>query len=760
MKSSIVLQGLAAVCIAATATAVSGQNPIPLFSPANLRYSTQGAGYGNPITFNNTNLSLTCETPITAKLSSSPSGTGNVLVDNYISLGISGGTSADICSGGTVENGSQHNCFTSSYGDIASSGDAVGQDPDTFLPAGGVPPIDISRYLKSGANQISIGLVDTGYSLASSTLYLVTSCTPNGVSGPGNVTGNPISKTNPTNSQLTQSYMFNSFNNQQVGFTFDLSEANNSGQLSITDGTVPSTADITLSPANFQSTYLKGTSFATASCLIHTGELENNAPACKLYTVTCQVGTDPNQSGVLCPTSLSRNEIFKDSFDGPNFTLPDIAGLHGGVFHQGVGLLEAKEKWTGGICKFDPTSAIAGELCPQNLLTNFSGPGIYESGGRGDSTNSTFITVAPVPEDLTTVTVTGLRPGNWINSHTASVKFVSTPPSVASTNSFIAAPIQSLTYGTSPASSVPQPGPPVPDDIVVDNAACPTPGQSFPAATPFTVTQTLSGLADGNNALHYFAQDCAGTEELQFTQTAGSWNTSFYTFPINVDTVAPVVSTPTLSPSGGSYTLNQKVLATFRCTDALSGIVQCGTYTSSATKDTGNLTAYIDTSKTGPQTFTVTAVDAAGNQTMSAPVGYTVGGAPVNLGVLKLAPLTAKQGSNFTYSLTVGNLSLQTASSVVITDVLPSGVSYVSATPSQLVCTNQGCSNPAKCTTAGSTVTCTTPSLSLISPVEVLITVKATAAVGAKINNTATVSSANPEQGNPTSNTVTTIVTK
>jgi uncharacterized repeat protein (TIGR01451 family) len=759
MKSSVVLQGLAAVCIAATATALSGQNVIQLFSPANVRVSTQGAGYGSQaITFNNTNLSLTCTAPITAKLSSSPSGTGNVLVDNYISLGIGGGTPTDICKGGNVEDGNQQNCFNPSYGDAASAGTATGQDPDSYLPSGGVAPIDISTRLKQGTNQVQIGLVDTGYYLAGSTLYLVTSCTPNGVSGPGNVTGNPIPNTNPSGSQLNQSYMFNSFNNQQVGFTYNLSEAQNSGQLSITNGTVPSTADITLNPSTFQSTYLHGTSFATANCLVHTGELYNNAPACKLYTVTCQVGTNPTQSGVLCPTSQSPNEIFQDNFDGPAFTLPDVAGLHGGTFHQGVGFLEAKEGWTGGTCVFDPASAIAGELCPQNLLSTFSGPGAYESGGRGQSTNSTFITVAPVPEDLTTVTVPGLRPGNWINSHSASVKFVSTPPAVASSNSFIAAPIQSLTYGISLASTVPQPGPPVPDDITVDNSACPAPGQTNPpAATPFTPgTQGVSVYADGYYALHYFAQDCAGTKELKFTQTAGSWNTSFYTFPINVDTVAPVVTGPTLPPGSTTFPVGQKVLATFRCQDALSGIVQCGasTYAPGATQDTGNLTAYIDTSKTGPQTFTVNAVDAAGN-TSSGSVRYTVGGAPANLVIVKLAPLLAKQGSTFSYAITVGNLSLQAASAVSITDTLPAGVSFVSASAGQLA-------NSPKCSFAGSTVTCTTPSLTLITPVAVQITVKAVGAVGLKVTNVANVSSANPEGplGNTQSFPVTTLITK
>jgi uncharacterized repeat protein (TIGR01451 family) len=755
MKPSVVLQGLAAVCIAATATAVFGQNAIPLFSPANVRVSTQGAGYGGAaITFNNTNLSLTCNGNITAKLSSSPTGNGNVLVDNFISLGISGGTATNLCHGGTVENGNQQNCFTSGYGDAASAGTATGQDPDIYLTNGGVPAIDISNRLKQGANQVTIGLVDSGFYLASSTLYLVTSCTLNGVSGPGNVIGNPISNSNPSGSQLTQSYMFNSSGNQQVGFKYDLSEAQNSGQLSITNGTVPSTADTTLDPRTFQNTYLKGTSFATANCLIHTGELYNNAPACKLYTVTCQVGTDPKQSGVLCPTSTMPNEIFQDNFDGPSFTLPDVAGTKGGVFHQGVGFLEASEGWTGLSCKFDSASGIKGQLCPQNLLTNFSGPGAYESGGRGDDTNSTFITVAPVPEDLTTVAVAGQRPGYWINSHSASVKFVSTPPSVASSNNFIASPIQSLTYGISPASSVPQPGPPVPDDTTVSNSTCPAPMTSFPTATPFSTTEPVSVKEDGYYVLHYFAQDCAGTKELKFTQTAGSWSTSFYTVPFNVDTVAPVVSTPTLSPYAKTYSVGQKVMATFRCTDALSGIIQCGTQTFGGVQDTKDLTAWIDTSKAGPQTFTVNAVDAAGNQS-SASVNYTVSGAPVNLGILKLAPLTVKQGSTFTYSLTVGNLSLDTANSVVITDVLPAGVSFLSVAAGQK-------SNSPNCSFAGSTVTCTTPSLSLITPVEVLIKVKAIAAVGAKIANVAKVSSANPmgPLGNGTSNQVITVVTK
>jgi uncharacterized repeat protein (TIGR01451 family) len=147
-------------------------------------------------------------------------------------------------------------------------------------------------------------------------------------------------------------------------------------------------------------------------------------------------------------------------------------------------------------------------------------------------------------------------------------------------------------------------------------------------------------------------------------------------------------------------------------------------------------------------------VDAAGNMS-SASVGYTVSGAPVNLVIVKLAPLLAKQGSTFSYAITVGNLSLQTASAVSITDTLPAGVSFVSASAGQLA-------NSPKCSFAGNTVTCTTPSVTLITPVAVQITVKAVGAVGMKVTNIANVSSANPQGplGNSQSIPVTTLITK
>ena len=170
-----------------------------------------------------------------------------------------------------------------------------------------------------GTVQAQIGLVDTGGYLASSTLYLVTNCTNEGVTGPGKITGNPISSSNPTGQQLTQNYSFNSSNNQQVQFTYDLSEAQDSGTLSITDGTTPSTGGYPPRSVNFQSTYLQRHLVCDRNCLVHTGELYNGSPACKLYTLTCQVGTNPEPKRSSVPGVAGTQRALSGSFRRSQF---------------------------------------------------------------------------------------------------------------------------------------------------------------------------------------------------------------------------------------------------------------------------------------------------------------------------------------------------------------------------------------------------------------------------------------------------------
>jgi uncharacterized repeat protein (TIGR01451 family) len=218
---------------------------------------------------------------------------------------------------------------------------------------------------------------------------------------------------------------------------------------------------------------------------------------------------------------------------------------------------------------------------------------------------------------------------------------------------------------------------------------------------------------------------------------------------------------PAPSTNGGipnSYVMGQKVTATYRCTDDRSGVVKCGssTYAPGTTLDTGNISSTVDTSKVGPATFTVNAVDAAGNVATSS-VSYQVVGPPVHLFIFNAALPKVKQYSPLTYAITVTNLSKETASAVTITDPLPTGVTFQGAQAQQCILSNGRCSNPASCSFANNTVSCTTPSVGLFTPIVVQIFVSVQAAPGTKIANTATVSSANAE-GSP-GNTQSTAIT-
>lgn len=704
MKVSLVPPSLMVfVGIFTSASHIGAQNSSQLFSALNVRPSQSGAGYGEgQVIFNTNTLSLSCPTSPQAVLSStansSPANsTGNVLVDNNIDITnlTTSNVPINVCKGGV--NGSSQgpfeNCFTSTYQNAA--GTLTGQSPDSFVATGGVPPIDISSQLVEGAQQIKIDLVDEGGYVTNSTLYLNTNCTPGGVSGPALISGNTISPTNPTPAQLNQDFTFNTGNDQMIGFEYDLSGAQSAGSLTIDpDGVNPRVGDSALEPLTAYPLKVSGTSFATSMCLVHNGELLDGRPACKLYTLTCTTGTGNTATGAQCPSSTLSNEELHDVFDGPAFDLSDIPTPGGPTFHEGMGFLMASEGWDHGSCTFDPASSLQDLTCPQNLLTSFTGPGLYDGKSQTTRPNSTFISIANVPEDLTSVVATdslgspvSLGPGNWTNNPNPYVKLSSLPPNLTGTNlpgaaDFVASPIRRITFGISPADNVPIPGASIPTDTVLENTAqCP----DNPTATMFSpAIQSLTGLEDGQYLLHYLAQDCAGTQELKFVKdNAGSWITSFYTFPINVDTVLPeVASGPILTPPGPYYQ-GQIVTATYRCTDDRSGIVRCGSQTyGSGVGDTGTITATVPTSSSGSQTLTVLAKDAAGNQKSQSIIYQVNVDSQIHLSVSP-GTVTYPLGTNLTVQLSninghvpTGTVKIIDKGSVLVTLNLSSGAAY------------------------------------------------------------------------------------
>ncbi|MDQ3060024.1 MAG: hypothetical protein M3R45_10960 [Pseudomonadota bacterium] len=105
-------------------------------------------------------------------------------------------------------------------------------------------------------------------------------------------------------------------------------------------------------------------------------------------------------------------------------------------------------------------------------------------------------------------------------------------------------------------------------------------------------------------------------------------------------------------------------------------------------------------------------------------------------------------GANFSYTLSVSNLGTEPATSVVVDDPLPAGVTFVSASGTGWTCTNP----------AGR-VNCTRPSLALTGSTPSTITINVTAPVASgTISNTATVSSAMPDV-NLANNTATELTT-
>lgn len=670
--------------------ALAAQTNIQLFSAVNVRPSTSTTTYANLSIFNSSTVNLTCSTaPIEATLSgplmngagSAPqldsSGQlqagGKLLVDNVLlvtatptSTNVAGPTT-NVCIGGsyaTSYNGEtipsspvdlRQSCFTSGYGSVASA--ISGDDPDTTIvpsgtktidAAGGVPAIDISALLTSGTQNVTFGMGDGGGILAGSSIFLTTNCTQGGVTGPATVTGNPIS-TGGTPQGLTQNFNFNTGNGQIVGFVYDVSTSNNANTLTAnTNGAIPQTTDAPLDPVTFQPSFVPLTSFATSHCLIHSGELlPSGDPACKLYTLVCSNGTDPNSAGALCPVSSVANEVVQDVFDGPGFALPNII-TKGDTFHEGIGFLMASENWSltnGGPCTFDSASGLQDLPCPQNLLTDFSGPGRFASVGQTDNPNSTFISIYGVPQDLTSIYVPSEWPGHWSNTSAPKVYFSSEAPNftkgawtrsgntlvpLPGAANFRPAPIKSITYGVSPSNNAAMPAnEPIPgDQTLVSTANC--------SAAPFTAktvpnfappVQTLSSMADGHYLLHYYALDCAGTQELLFTQDSSqSWSTNFYTREINVDTTPPAISTITLSPTG-TYRRGAVAYANFSCSDdsAGAGVVLCGLniYGTETTYTTGSLKLRLNTLLVGTKTLTLYAIDGAGNIT-SKSINYTV----------------------------------------------------------------------------------------------------------------------------------------
>ncbi|HZN13019.1 MAG TPA: DUF11 domain-containing protein, partial [Acidimicrobiales bacterium] len=127
-----------------------------------------------------------------------------------------------------------------------------------------------------------------------------------------------------------------------------------------------------------------------------------------------------------------------------------------------------------------------------------------------------------------------------------------------------------------------------------------------------------------------------------------------------------------------------------------------------------------------------------------------------DVSVTKTGPATAEPGSNITYSITVSNAGPGEGLNTVLTDVLPTGLLFVSLVPGVTTDAPDSCSVPSPFT-AG-TVTCTWNSLAAGTSAAFALTAQAGAGFIGNASNTATVTTDSVDPTTPSSATALTVV--
>lgn len=291
-----------------------------------------------------------------------------------------------------------------------------------------------------------------------------------------------------------------------------------------------------------------------------------------------------------------------------------------------------------------------------------------------------------------------------------------------------AAPIITLTVSVSSAA--------VPS--VTNVATIATPGDAVPGnntasdPTPVVNPPTTLDLAIVKSATTPFIIGQNATYSLAVTNVS--------TLPTTGTTVVSDTLASSLtfvSASGSGWSCNAPPAQTVSCTHA--GVIAPGATTVVTVTVLVGPTAAPGVTNTG---VVKTPGDANPGNDTSTIFTDAEGGTRIDLAIVKTSSKLVA-GTRGTFSLAVTNLLDPTTKPTIVTDELPAGLTFVSATGAGFTCSAMG--SPVTCVYAGS--------LAHLQTVTVIITVDVTGAAGTVISNTGVVN--NPDDENPLNNTST-----
>lgn len=323
--------------------------------------------------------------------------------------------------------------------------------------------------------------------------------------------------------------------------------------------------------------------------------------------------------------------------------------------------------------------------------------------GSNGTVTCSIASLAPTPSAGFGITVRpdNATPGGTVITNTASVS--STPADANLANN-----------SASASTTVATPPPPVADLSV-------------------TKTDGPDPVTAGNNVVYTITAANAGpasAASVSLTDAVPA-NTTF--FSLN----APAGWTTTTPPVGGTGNVT-----------ATTGSLASGA------SATFTLVVHVDASVSNGTTITnsaaVTSATTDPNAANNTATATTTVAVAADVGVSKMAPATATDGTNITYAIPVTNYGPSSAPNVSMTDVLPANTTYVSATPAAGSCSGT------------TTVTCNVGTVAPGATVNISLVVKlgTTTPGGTVVTNTASATSpaTDPNSANNSASATTTAV--